>query len=54
MDTGIVEAPKRRNTKGEKAAIQARRIPRAWKDKPRKLRRKDREALGAETRAGAG
>jgi len=37
-------APKQRNTDGEKADIKAGRIPQAWKDKPAKLARKDRDA----------
>ncbi len=44
VDASIVEAPKQRNTKDEKAAIKAGRIPQAWKDKPHKLRQKDRDA----------
>ena len=44
VDAGIVEAPKQRNTKEEKADIKAGRIPQAWKNKPHKLRQKDRDA----------
>ena len=44
MDASIVEAPKQRNTKEEKADIKAGRIPERWKDKPHKLRQKDRDA----------
>ena len=44
VDASIVEAPKQRNTKDEKAAIKAGRIPQAWKDKPHKLQQKDHDA----------
>ena len=44
IDASIVAAPKQRNTDGEKAEIKAGRIPEAWKAKPAKLRRKDRDA----------
>ena len=41
---GIVAAPKQRNTDAEKADIKAGKVPDAWKDKPAKLRQKDRDA----------
>jgi IS5 family transposase len=44
VDATIVSAPKQRNSDGEKADIKAGRIPEAWKDKPAKLRQKDRDA----------
>ena len=44
VDTTIAAAPKQRNTEEEKAAIKAGEVPEAWKDKPAKLRRKDRDA----------
>ena len=44
IDATLVAAPKQRNTDGEKAAIKEGRIPEAWKDKPAKLRQKDRDA----------
>jgi len=44
VDASIVEAPKQRMTKEEKEAIKAGRVPDAWKDKPHKLRQKDRDA----------
>jgi transposase, IS5 family len=44
VDTTIVAAPKQRNTIEEKKAIKEDRVPEAWKDKPRKLARKDRDA----------
>jgi transposase len=44
VDATLVAAPKQRNTKSEKADIKAGRIPEAWKEKPAKLRQKDRDA----------
>jgi IS5 family transposase len=44
VDATIVAAPKQRNNDGEKAAIKAGRIPQAWRDRPAKLRQKDRDA----------
>jgi transposase, IS5 family len=44
IDATLVAAPKQRNTDGEKAAIKEGRIPEAWKDRPAKLRQKDRDA----------
>lgn len=44
VDATIVAAPKQRNTEEEKAAIKAGEVPEAWKDKPAKLRQKDRNA----------
>jgi IS5 family transposase len=44
VDATIVAAPKQRNTKEEKQAIKEGRIPDDWKDKPAKLRQKDRDA----------
>jgi transposase, IS5 family len=44
IDASIVAAPKQRNTDGEKRDIKEGRIPRAWADKPAKLRQKDRDA----------
>ena len=43
-DATIVAAPKQRNTDAEKADIKAGKIPDGWKDKPAKLRQKDRHA----------
>jgi IS5 family transposase len=40
----LVGAPRQRNTAAEKAEIKAGRIPEHWKDKPAKLRHKDRDA----------
>lgn len=37
-------APRQRNTNAEKADIKTGRIPEHWKDKPAKLRHKDRDA----------
>ena len=44
IDATLVAAPRQRNTDGEKSAIKAGAIPQAWKDKPAKLRQKDRDA----------
>ncbi len=44
VDASIVEAPKQRNTKEERADIKAGRVPKAWQDKPHKLRQKDMDA----------
>jgi hypothetical protein len=44
IDATVVPAPKQRNTKEEKAAIKEGRIPERWKDKPAKVRQKDRDA----------
>ncbi len=44
VDASLVAAPCQRNTKAEKADIKAGNIPEAWKDKPAKLRHKDRDA----------
>ena len=39
-----IAAPRQRNTQDEKKAIKDGRIPDDWKDKPAKLRQKDRDA----------
>lgn len=44
IDATLVAAPRQRNSDGEKSAIKAGEIPEAWKDKPAKLRQKDRDA----------
>lgn len=44
VDATIVAAPKQRNTDAEKAEIKAGKVPDAWKEKPAKLRQKDRDA----------
>ena len=44
VDSTLVAAPKQRNTKEEKDEIKAGRIPDTWKDRPAKLRQKDRDA----------
>jgi len=44
IDATIIAAPKQRTTEEEKKAIKAGRIPNDWKDKPAKLRQKDRDA----------
>ncbi|SMP82968.1 hypothetical protein SAMN06296065_1348 [Novosphingobium panipatense] len=43
IDATVVPAPKQRNTEEEKAAIKEGRIPERWKDKPAKIRQKDRD-----------
>jgi len=43
IDATLVAAPKQRNTDAEKAAIKAGEVPQSWRDKPAKLRQKDRD-----------
>ena len=44
VDASLIAAPRQRNTQDEKKAIKDGRIPADWKDKPAKLRQKDRDA----------
>ena len=44
VDASLIAAPKQRITQEEKQAIKEGRVPEAWKDKPAKLRQKDRDA----------
>jgi transposase, IS5 family len=44
VDATVVAAPKQRNTDGEKASLKRGEVPQAWRDKPAKLRQKDRDA----------
>jgi IS5 family transposase len=44
VDASLIAAPRHRNTDDEKKAIKEGRIPEDWKDKPAKLRQKDRDA----------
>lgn len=44
VDASLIAAPRQRNTNDEKDAIKQGRIPDDWKDKPAKLRQKDRDA----------
>lgn len=44
VDASLIAASRQRNSKAEKADIKAGRIPEAWKDRPAKLRHKDRDA----------
>jgi transposase, IS5 family len=44
VDASLIAAPKQRNTQDEKKAIREGRIPDDWKNKPAKLRQKDRDA----------
>jgi IS5 family transposase len=44
IDASLVAAPKQRNSEGEKADVKSGKVPDDWKDKPAKLRQKDRDA----------
>jgi transposase, IS5 family len=44
VDASLVQAPRQRNTQAEKDAIKAGLVPQDWKQKPAKLRHKDRDA----------
>jgi transposase, IS5 family len=44
VDASLIAAPRQRNSEDEKKAIKEGRIPDDWKDKPAKLRQKDRDA----------
>ena len=44
VDASLIAAPRQRNNDDEKKAIKEGRIPEDWKDKPAKLRQKDRDA----------
>jgi IS5 family transposase len=44
VDASLVSAPRQRNTQAEKDDIKAGRVPQHWKQKPAKLRHKDRDA----------
>jgi IS5 family transposase len=44
IDATLVPAPKQRNTDEEKTAIKEGKIPERWKEKPAKVRQKDRDA----------
>ena len=44
VDASLIAAPRQRNTNDEKKAIKEGRIPDEWKEKPAKLRHKDRDA----------
>ena len=44
IDASIVPVPTQRNSRDENAELQARRTPAGWKQKPAKLRQKDRDA----------
>jgi len=44
IDATLVAAPRQRNSDGEKEAIKAGQVPEEWKNKPAKLRQKDRDA----------
>lgn len=44
VDASLIAAPKQRDADDEKKAIKEGRIPDEWKDRPAKLRQKDRDA----------
>ena len=44
VDASLIAAPRQHNTDDEKKAIKEGRIPDSWRDKPAKLRQKDRDA----------
>ncbi|MFD2235452.1 IS5 family transposase [Phaeospirillum tilakii] len=44
VDATLVSAPRQRNTEAEKQAIKEGKVPEDWRDKPAKLRQKDRDA----------
>ena len=44
VDASLIAAPRQRDNDDEKKAIKEARIPEDWKDKPAKLRQKDRDA----------
>jgi IS5 family transposase len=44
VDASLIAAPRQRNTDDEKKAIKEGCIPQEWKDRPAKLRQKDRHA----------
>lgn len=44
VDAGLVAAPKRRSTGGERRVIKKGDIPKDWKSRPAKLRHEDRDA----------
>ena len=44
VDASLIAAPRQHNSEDEKQAIKGGRIPKDWKDKPAKLRQKDRDA----------
>jgi hypothetical protein len=44
IDATVVPAPKQRNTEDERTAIKQGKITERWKEKPAKIRQKDRDA----------
>jgi transposase, IS5 family len=44
VDATIVAVPKQRNDRDENATIKAGEVPKAWKNKPKKMAQKDRDA----------
>jgi len=53
VNATVVAASRQRNTDDEKRAIEEGRIPDEWRDKPKKLAQKDRDARGTSKRAKA-
>lgn len=47
VDATGIAAPRQRNTDDEKADSKMGKVPDAWKDRPAKLRQKDRDARWA-------
>ncbi|WP_041795251.1 IS5 family transposase [Pararhodospirillum photometricum] len=44
VDATLMSAPRQRNTEAEKQTIKEGKVPEDWRDKPAKLRQKDRDA----------
>ena len=53
IDASIVPVPTQRNSRDENAELQAGRTPAAWKQKPAKVRQKDRDARWTRSMAAA-
>jgi transposase len=53
VDASLIAAPRQHNSEDEKQAIKGGRIPKDWKDKPAKLRQKDRHPIIRRTDLGA-
>src|SRR5439155_1205702 len=51
IDASIVPVPTQRNSRDENAELQAGRTPAGWKQKPAKVRQKDRDARWTKKRA---
>ena len=53
IDASIVLVPTQRNSRDENAELQAGRTPAGWKEKPAKVRQKDRDARWTKSMAAA-